>query len=288
MSLSSNNCRVCHSSELVLKFTIKHCKLERCKNCGFVQVANKPREEQLNEIYSESYFSHSKYQDLKALAKEDERRFKIIQKYIPAGTSRILDAGCAGGEFISYVKGSYEMWGVDLSTYAIEKAKAKNPELKQRLFAGYIEHQNFEADFFDGIVLWDVIEHVWEPRETIEQLLKYIKPGGYLLISTPNIGASFAKVMGKYWPFMTPPEHLSFLTKKSFTVALEGLNAKVVSWRSKGKWANIGFILYKIRRIAPVMMPEVLIRLFQKGLLKKLSAYVPTGDVQYISIRKGG
>ena len=58
--------------------------------------------------------------------------------------------------------------------------------------------------------MFDTIEHIWNPREVITRLLDNIKPNGYLILSTPDAGSLTAKLLGKRWAFMTPPEHLSF------------------------------------------------------------------------------
>jgi SAM-dependent methyltransferase len=198
-----------------------------------------------------------------------------------------LDFGCGAGDFITAADSAYEMWGHDLSEYAVEKARQNNPHLRERFSSGSPDKLQYPPAFFDGILMWDVIEHLWDPGAVCGQLLKYLKPGGSLFISTPDIGTITAKATGKYWAFMTPPEHLGFFSKQSITYLLEKKMAcRIQAHRSLGKWANTGFILYKLKRIFPRLVPGFLPRFFQSKYTRNLGLYVPTGDIQYVAARK--
>lgn len=139
---------------------------------------------------------------------------------------------------------------------------------------------------YDAICMWDVIEHIDDPKNAIENLKGLVKSNGYIFISTPNIGAVFSKIMKSKWPFMTPPEHMSFFDKKSMLRLARECNLEVIESRSKGKWANLGFVFYKMNRIVPNFIPECVINSFKKGILSKINIYVPTGDIQYVVLRK--
>ncbi len=283
----SKNCRICGSEEIYHKFSVKGIELDKCKNCGFVQVRKKPTLEELEKIYADSYFKHNKYTDSFPIRKEYERRMNLMKKTGLKNGTRILDAGCAVGDFISFVGDKYQMWGNDISEFAIQKAKENNPKIADRFSAGLIEDQDFETESFDAIVLWDVIEHLWDPASVSEELLRYIKPGGYLFISTPNIGAFTAKLSGKFWAFLTPPEHLGFFNKNTMKYLFENkFKTKIDRWFSRGKWVNFGFLLYKIKRIFPWAVPKFAIKMFQKGILGNISLYIPTADIQYVAIKK--
>jgi 2-polyprenyl-3-methyl-5-hydroxy-6-metoxy-1,4-benzoquinol methylase len=280
-------CRICNSTEhLSFMFTKGHSHLYACNYCGFTQVINKPSDTELDEIYSSAYFSHSKYSDTSTLNREHLRRFKLMQRYIRNG-SKILDYGCAAGEFIGFAGRSFDMYGMDPSEVAIRKAKTVLPSAKHRLVPGTIHEADYPSDFFDGIVLWDVIEHLWNPLDDCGRLLTFLKPKGYLFISTPNIGTIIAKILGQYWAFMTPPEHLGFFNKQAIIHLFQSnLNCFITEWRSRGKWVNVGFVMYKANRVLPGILPRYFMRWFQRGPLSRLSVYIPTGDIQYAVIKK--
>lgn len=279
-------CRICGRGHLTALFEVRGHHLEQCHYCEFVQVREHPEPEELEAIYQETYFGHNKYRDEQTLRIENLRRLALLQEYVQEG-SQVLEAGCGDGSFIEEAKAMYDMSGFDLSAAGIEIAKARNPELTERLWVGQLEDQEIQENCFDAICMWDVIEHVWNPLEVSQNLLQFLKPNGILLISTPNIGAPIAQIMRKRWAFMTPPEHLSFLNKASMSELFEQqLNTEILRWQSLGKRANVGFIFYKARRVLP-LLPAFIPRLFEKAPLSKLSLYVPTGDIQYVAIRKG-
>ena len=279
-------CRLCESTENKLLFLVREYKIVRCANCGFVQVLDQPKQEQLDRLYEESYFNSNKYRDIITLNKELLRRLKLIRQYIPSTGARVLEAGCGTGEFISFAKNNYNMFGFDISEAAIKIAQERNSQLSTQLWAQKDEEYNLPPAFYDAICAWDVIEHLRNPVTTFQQLMKSLKPGGYLFISTPNIDAFIAQILGPYWAFMTPPEHLCFFNKKTMSFFAEKhLHATLKSWHTRGKTVNIGFLLYKLKRILPIV-PLWLLKLFQTPLLSRLAIYVPTGDIQYAVIQK--
>jgi 2-polyprenyl-3-methyl-5-hydroxy-6-metoxy-1,4-benzoquinol methylase len=279
-------CRICGCEvEHYLTDLAGH-KLKQCKKCGFVQVSQKPSQEDLKLIYQESYFGHDKYRDGSTQRVENLRRLEMLKSHVDPG-SRVLEVGCGDGSFLQLAKNNYKIYGFDLSPVGIEIARKKNADIIERIWVGSLESQASSGGCFDAICMWDVIEHLWNPYPECAKLINYLKPGGVLLISTPNIGAPLAKLMGKRWAFMTPPEHLGFFNKNSLKYLFENcLSAQIVDWRSMGKRVNLGFILYKARRVMP-SIPEFITKIFERfSTLSKLAVYLPTGDIQYVIIRK--
>lgn len=281
-------CRLCGHATLRHLYTANQQQILRCTTCHFVQVADKPSQEALSVIYERSYFQHSKYRDKATLEHEFMRRLELVRRYVPAGAGhRLLEVGCASGEFIQAAKSDYQMYGFDLSDFAAEQARQRNPEIADQIWSGRLEDQLSHEMHFDAVLVWDTIEHIWDPISSARQLLDYVKPEGYVFISTPAIDTLTGRLMGRFWYFMTPPEHLSFYSRQSLKWLFEKiLNTNIIENQRMGKWANVSFILYKIRRVAPFLMPEWFIRLFEKQYLGKLAIYVPVNDIQYVVIQK--
>lgn len=276
--MMKEKCKLCNS-KLSTIFWANGCELKKCVQCGFVQVANE--EESLSYQYDETYFINSKYKDNSALEKEFLRRKKLIAKYIKSGA--LLDYGCATGEFVQYVSNIYDAEGCDVSEDAIRLAKGKNHFFCDKLYS--ISEWEQTKKIYGAICLWDVIEHVSNPCETLLRIKKRMTKNGYLFISTPNIGALWARILKSKWPFMTPPEHMSFFSYKSINKLARLMDMEIVEWKSKGKWANVGFILYKFNRVSNIKIPDRIIKIFQRGFLSKLKVYVPTCDVQYVVMK---
>ena len=284
--MSRHACRLCSCERLELHFEVRGQTLDRCGDCGFVQVRHRPSAEELRAIYGDGYFAKGKYDDVVAQRRENERRIGLLERAeVPAG-GRVLDVGCATGDFIEVATDRYDLWGLDVSAHATAIAREKTPQVAHQIFTGMIEDQEFPPSFFDAIVMWDVVEHIWDPRRVLHRLVEHLKPGGALILSTPDIGAATARVMGRRWAFMTPPEHLGFFSAPSLEFLVDrDLGLRTTSSESSGKWANVGFIAYKLRRVFPVV-PEALVERVRQSPLGRATMYVPTGDVRYVTARK--
>jgi len=280
-------CRLCSSTKLRLHFEVRGSTLDRCDACGFVQVREQPSADELRALYGAGYFARGKYDEEFAQQREGQRRLALLARAgVPAG-GRVLEAGCATGDFLALASERYEMWGLDVSAHATDAARAKNPEAARRIFTGFVEDQTFAPDFFDAIVMWDVIEHLWDPKAVLRQLVRHLRSGGALLLSTPDIGAATARLLGRRWAFMTPPEHLGFFNQRSLTFLLEGeLGLEVSRSTAKGKWAKVGFLVYKLQRVFPDIIPRRLSERVQKSAVAAGAVYVPTADVRYVTARK--
>jgi 2-polyprenyl-3-methyl-5-hydroxy-6-metoxy-1,4-benzoquinol methylase len=284
--MPSTACRVCASSRLAYLYEVRGSVLDRCEDCGFVQVRDQPTEEELHAIYSTAHFGRGKYEDQAAQIRENERRVGMLAQAGVKPGARVLDVGCATGDFIALAGQHYDMWGLELSSTAAAVAREKNPRFASQIATGFIEDQDFAPASFDAIVMWDVIEHVWDPRAVCRQLVGYLKVGGSLFLSTPDIGAATARVMRSRWAFMTPPEHLGFFSPRSLRSLLEGeLGLETTSSYASGKWANVGFLAYKLRRVFP-SIPAGLVTRVQQSVLGRAVVYVPTRDVRYLAARR--
>lgn len=279
-------CRLCSSEDLDLHFEVRGCVLDRCRACGFVQVRDRPTAEELHAIYSAGYFAKSKYDDEFAQRRENQRRVALLGGAgVPRG-GHVLDVGCATGDFLGAAADRYDVWGLDVSAFATQLARERVPAFAHQIFTGFIEDQTLPDQFFDAIVMWDVVEHIWDPRAVLRRLVQHLRPGGTLILSTPDIGAPTARLMRTRWAFMTPPEHLGFFNRASLRRLLdEQLGLRTTSSTASGKWANLGFLAYKLRRVFPVV-PEALVERVQRSPLGRASVYVPTGDIRYVTARK--
>lgn len=279
-------CRLCASPQLKLKYQINIYNIYECLECAYLQTENPFPKEELQAIYNTAYFSHAKYQDAPTLTKEYKRRLSLMESFLKKG-AKILDYGCGIGDFADFIKKRFTVYGADVSEYAIAAAKNNNPTNEDKFKVISSEYFGYTPNFFDGILMWDVIEHIYSPLQACINLLNCLKTGGLLFLSTPNPYSLFSRICGKYWPFMTPPEHSGFFPKRSLEYLFEDrLNCKIRKWENKGKWANLGFLFYKLKRIFPTYLPRLISRLSESKYSKSWSIYIPTYDIQYVVIQK--
>lgn len=282
-------CRLCGAQSLMPLFEALGQHLMRCGQCGYVQITERPSSEALDALYGAQYFVSSKYRDESTLLKENTRRAALLKRFLPAnGKHLVLDAGCATGDFLAVVKSKFEVYGCDISKSAVSSALKKNPELVNRLRVADLEMQADFSDLsFDAICMWDVLEHLWDPVSVLASFSRMIKPGGFFFLSTPNIGAFVARIMGKRWAFMTPPEHMGFFSNQTIQVLLENKSAFTIRhMQSRGKWTNFGFVVHKLGRVFPSLASERFQRSFGNGVLGRLQLYVPSRDILYVVAQK--
>lgn len=127
---------------------------------------------------------------------------------------KILDVGCGDGRFLGFLReaGYQNLFGIDFSAAAINFARLFVPTA--RFFVGELAAQtDLPKNFFDIIVLMDVLEHV--PPEKIGALIatlpEYLNSAGVLVISVPTVN----------WP--RSPKHYQHFTVETLTTALAPL-----------------------------------------------------------------
>lgn len=132
-------------------------------------------------------------------------------KRLPPAGARVLDIGTAGGAFLDAASQyGYEACGMEPSADLVARGKLRGLNIEQ----GTIENHNFELGSFDMVCLWDVIEHLPDPKAALLEVKKLLKPDGILLINYPDIGTWQAKIAGKrFWWILSV--HLHHFTPKS-------------------------------------------------------------------------
>ncbi|RME04790.1 MAG: class I SAM-dependent methyltransferase [Planctomycetota bacterium] len=110
---------------------------------------------------------------------------QLIRPYLqPLPSVKWLDAGCGPGANLSAFQTFGEVYGVDIHPQCLEYAKKTIPQARL-VQADISKELPFEKNFFDIITLLDVLEHIQEDQQAIQNLLATLKPNGYLVLTTP-------------------------------------------------------------------------------------------------------
>jgi 2-polyprenyl-3-methyl-5-hydroxy-6-metoxy-1,4-benzoquinol methylase len=96
---------------------------------------------------------------------------------------------------------------------------------------------DFSPDKFDVITLSHVIEHVPDPVATMRECASRLKPGGRLVLATPNTLSMGHKRFGANWRPLDPPRHLFLFSLKSLTQCAEKAGLKVETARTSARSA---------------------------------------------------
>lgn len=206
-------CACCCNNEHVLIAKKRRWILRRCLECGLIFVWPQPGEEQLLKLYNmnEGYFTTAEKDLSKSSPAAAEKIQKILGIVNPAGR-KFLDVGCSTGQLMYHLKQfGWEVSGFDINANAVEVAKSNGLDAR----IGSIEEIDITSESFDVIFMGDVLEHLRSPGRALDTVKMLLKPGGRLIIHTPNAQSSFAystlfwsRITGFPWLHSEAPYHL--------------------------------------------------------------------------------
>ncbi len=207
-------------------------RLVRCRHCGLIYQNPRPTPAALAGYYPDDYPPHAVGTDQTSWGRLDVRlaytkRIRAIRRFLASG--RLLDVGCGTGGFLrAMAQAGWEVWGLEPSPRAAEVAGKISgaPVLVARL-----EEADLPTGFFDVITLWDVVEHLHDPRAGLEQVGRALRPGGLLVVSTPDFDSPDRRLFGKYWFGYDLPRHLYIFTEETVSALLTGTGFQVVEVR---------------------------------------------------------
>lgn len=149
----------------------------------------------------------------------------ILRERVKKGT-KILDVGCATGKFLRLCdKYGLKTYGIDYSKKLLKKAKFAT---KAKLVCGSAENLSiYKKNSFSTITGFDVIEHLSSPYMFAQQAYEVLKPGGKLILTTPNLNSLGRLVMGKSWHGYSDKTHRYLFTPESLAYTLESVGFKI-------------------------------------------------------------
>ncbi len=126
---------------------------------------------------------------------------------------RLLDIGCGKGEFLSQMKDlGWQVMGVEPDA---EAARIAQEKFQIPVLSGTLLENDIPNNYFDIVTMQHVIEHLHNPIETLNRIFHILKPGGKLVILTPNINSLVQVLMKKSWYPWDPPRHLLLFSPRS-------------------------------------------------------------------------
>ena len=215
-----DRCPLCSSEKTDVQFrcidhfiTNEQFAIVCCNSCGFLFTQDYPEENEIYKYYeSDNYISHSDtskglvnkiYHLIRQLMLLRKRG--IINRFTGLKSGSLLDVGSGTGHFASVMKKSgWAVKGVEIS------AKARN--FSASTFDLEVISPEFlsalDANSFDCITMWHVLEHFHDPFRYISDIIRLLKPGGVCIVALPNSGSFDAKYYRQTWAAYDVPRHL--------------------------------------------------------------------------------
>lgn len=198
---------------------------------------NDPRQPVSSDFYNQDYYH--RYHQGKIFARGDKpfiynywiayfRRRKPIH-------SRWLDIGCGEGYFCKRASVYFQTYGMDISLDAVNLAKGHSPPTRFSLGSaeGKIPYRN---ETFDIVISCDVLEHLQNPLSLLQEIARILKPGGWVLLSTPNPDSLGKKIQQAHWFGFRDPSHCSIKSKSEWKDIISQTDLKVQRLGSDFLW----------------------------------------------------
>lgn len=245
------HCPVCHSAQINPLLTVKDHSVSKeafviwqCSDCTLRFTQDVPDEDSIGPYYqSQDYISHTNT-DKGLLNKlyQRVRKYTLGQKadLIISHTNakgRILDVGAGVGAFLSVMKEKgWEITGIEPDEGA-RKIAAQNfgVQLQPSHVLGKLE-----ANSFDAITLWHVLEHVHQLHAYIEQLKNLLNENGKIFIAVPNYTSLDAAAYRTYWAAYDVPRHLYHFTPKAMETLVRQHGLRLIA--KKPMWFDSFYI----------------------------------------------
>lgn len=168
----------------------------------------------------------------------------------PDGHKRLLDIGFGDGRFLLRMQElGWQCQGVDFDAQAVSSASSRGLTVRQ----GDLRSQRYPSDDFDAITMSHSIEHIHEPLELLQECYRILKPGGRLVVVTPNSRSWGHRHFGEAWLGLDPPRHLILFNPQNLRASIEGTGFAIMSVFTSAREARLIWMLSrKIRRHAKV------------------------------------
>ena len=220
------SCPLCSSGEhrdIFVKDGFPHV---RCTSCGMVYVTPMLREEALLKFYEEE----SSWTEVLFSTEQvelDQKKFKygldLIQGYGPAG--ELLDVGCGPGFFLEAARErGWQVAGMEMNQRCVERLQG----LDIPVHTESLEEAVLPEAAFDCVTMWEVLEHLREPRAALAQIHRLLRPRGMLLICVPNFGSLVNRILHEKAETFSGYAHINFFTVETLSHMQEKASFEVL------------------------------------------------------------
>lgn len=232
-----NTCPVGCSSELeTTGYILPEGALLRCRACGQL----------ISQCTSAKYWeSMQEFDDPKGtlpVAGSEQRRFRRSKGFLdrisrllnqPPGQIRLLDVGCSSGAFLNTaVDLGFPAEGIEPAPKAAMAAQAAGLNVRQ----GLLQEGEYVGGQFDAVTLFEVIEHLQQPLEVLQEVHRILRSGGILLIGTGNSASWSMAAMGARWEYLSIAKHgghVSFFSPNSIAFLAQRSGFSVMAVRTR-------------------------------------------------------
>jgi len=241
-------------------------------------------------LYGKDYFSGAKNRlgyadyegDKKKLCGTFKNYLQRIEAILPQ-KGKLFDVGAATGYFLELAKeNGWQASGIEISQYAASVGRKNG----LNIVTGNFETCDIRENQFEAVVFWDVLEHFARPDLAVRQARKILKPGGILVINTPDSRSVLAKILRRRWHAIVPPNHLCIFSLKNLTQLLSKNNFEIIKTARVGKKFSLRTIFKVLANWQKISVLRNISNYFLRSRIGNLSAYLNLRDNVFLVARK--
>lgn len=260
----------------------QHHVIVQCQQCGLVYT--NPRAECHDILGTYEAVEDNLYLEERAgRVLTFERHLKPLERVTGSPDGRLLlDVGCHIGVFVEIAAAhGWDAWGVEPSRWAVEQARQRGLHVVE----GTVETAHLPEGAFDVVTLWDVIEHLTDPRGTLESVHRLLKPGGLLVVHTIDMESRFARLLGSRWPWLMEM-HIYYFSRRTLRLMLQQCGFNVLSDAPQGRYLRLGYLANRIGALLPFVGRPAEWLVTRLGL-RGTAVSIDLGDLFTAYARKG-
>ncbi len=255
-----------------------HYRLVRCDTCGLVRSDPVAPPELLAELYSQSTLDYG--EQIPDLKLTYGRYLSRLEDY---GVSKgaLLEIGCGNGFLLEEAlrQGYAVVRGVEPSHAAVASADS---QVRPNIVCDIMRSGLFESEQFDAACMFQVFDHVSDPRGLLDECLRVLKPGGLIICICHNITSVSARLLKDRSPIIDI-EHTYLYGPETITSIFVASGFKV---RTVGPMVNTYTLRYLLRLLPVPLSPRKILNALQSyGAIAQIRLTVPLGNLFLIAQR---
>ncbi|KAF0146431.1 MAG: type 12 methyltransferase [Nitrospirae bacterium] len=229
----------------------KEYKIVQDPVCGYKKLDPIPSEDEIRDFYQKEYYDliqkGGRFPESRRLmggGQVADRELEWLHATLYADIlailndeqcgKKIFDVGCGTGELIHYLsENGFKASGIEPSANAVKIARSRGLEVHDMPLEEFVSSRQPKGDdFFDVVLLMNVLEHLRKPSELIDQIKALLVPGGLVFIRVPNdfselqLAAQKRLNISPWW--VTVPDHIFYFNFDSLFAFLKRVGFEIV------------------------------------------------------------
>lgn len=275
------------------RFTQQAFHLSKCSHCGLVYLTPRPTQLDLEMYYPDDYEAYVLPEQSGSMLEQwhtwrvFQMQLDFVERYLP-DRGQLFEIGCGTGTFLNQARErGWQVKGLDVVEKAIKIAR-EHYQLK--IFTTNLESLDLSEESIDAFIMWDVLEHLPNPKQTLARIHKLLGLKGMLFFSIPNLQSFDRYLFNKYWIGWDAPRHFFLYDNETIRVLLKNTGFKLVNQRcllgGRGTfYLSLGRLLENMPRVSWLKrgFPILGAALWP---YRQLAYLLHRGPIMYYAVRK--